>query len=194
MKITPLLLAAALLGAFAPAARAEEPAAPAKEPTTQQRIYFFEHQLLPKWTHHSQGAFFDDLHSGKTDALRQAATKIVDAAFAEKIAVRNSAIPEGVLISFAPPPEVPDCFFVFIAKTGESFRFYTFEKAEDIMGEGLKACIGGWSEDGSHLNFGFSKEETEEAFLKLVNDLLHTPARPPIATFKPADEPPKPKE
>jgi len=30
------------------------------EPTTHDKIYFFQHTLLPKWTHNSNGRFFDE--------------------------------------------------------------------------------------------------------------------------------------
>ena len=37
------------------------------EPSLRDRIYHFEHRLLPRWTHGTQGAFFSDLSKGTAD-------------------------------------------------------------------------------------------------------------------------------
>jgi len=95
----------------------------------------------------------------------------------------------GVVISFAPPAETTECFFVFVAKRGEGFRYITFEKSEDILNEGLKTCIGEWTADGNHLNFGFLKEETEAAFLQRVSELLNDAAESPGAVTVPSAAP-----
>jgi hypothetical protein len=180
-----LFLFVGLFSTALPSARAEDKAT-ADEPTPHQRIYHFEHRLLPKWTHHTNGAFFEDIRSGTLERPRGAATEIVGEAFARQFAVRTSAEPAGVLITFAPPTETTECFFVFVAKNGDGFRYITFEKSEDILNEGLRTCVGEWTADGSHLNFGFLKEETEEAFLQRVTALLKKADEPPGAITTPS--------
>jgi hypothetical protein len=157
----------------------------AMEPTQHQKRYYFEHRLLPKWTHHSNGAFFADLQAGKLERVRDVAEKIGGAGFAAKIVVENVKEPEGVLLGLAEPAQPVECFFVFVAKVGERCRYFTFEKAEDILGQGIVACIGEWDVDGRHNNFGFSNEKSREAFLKVVAGLLNEPSTSPSAVFRP---------
>ncbi len=160
MRTTLLLLSVGLLGSVLPSLHAAQPAPPSDEPGRHDRIYYFEHRLLPKWTHQSEGAFYADLNAGALESLRDAATKIVDAGFAEKLVVHPSGEPKGVVIAFAPPAESPECFFVFITPAGDSFRYITAEKSADILNEGLKTCGGEWSVEGKHLTFGGLKEES----------------------------------
>ena len=168
--------------------RAEDKAAP-EEPTPHDRIYHFEHRLLPKWVHHTNGAFFEDIRSGTLERPREAATAIVSAEYAKQLAVRTSTEPAGVLITFTPPTGTAECFYVFVAKVGDSFRYITLEKSEDIRNEGFKTCVGEWTAEGGHLNFGFLKEETETAFLKRVVELLKTSDEPPAGGFTPPAAP-----
>lgn len=38
---------------------------PQSEPTEHDRIYHFQHGILPNWTHGSEGKFYEDLLNGK---------------------------------------------------------------------------------------------------------------------------------
>ncbi|MCX6953519.1 MAG: hypothetical protein NTV51_15320 [Verrucomicrobia bacterium] len=137
----------------------------APEPSLGQRIYHFEHRLLPKWTHQSNGAFFADLSSVGAAPLLAPATDIVSKEFAEKLAVR--ALPERsqVLVTFPKPTEIAHCYFAIIEKTGETFRYITLELTEDLFEDGTKAVVGEWTADGSHKNRGPRKYADAERFL-----------------------------
>src|SRR5688572_12101569 len=99
MKPKPLLMVLGVLVAFTLSARvaAEEQE---KELSVKQRIYHFEHRLLPKWTHGSKGAFFDDLAKGTPGRLVEAATDIVGKEFADQITVRSVSGTSQILIQF----------------------------------------------------------------------------------------------
>ncbi len=186
---TRLWLLLPLLALASLAARADDSKAPAPaaaEPTAHQKLYYFEHRLMPKWTHQSGGAFYNDLRAGQAEKLREVAEELGGADFAKQLTIESVAAPEGVLLGFAAPTDVTDCFFTFVAKVGERYRYLTFEKTEDILGDGLVACIGEWTAEGSHRNFGFSKAKSREAFLKAVADLLSDPDTAPGAETHPS--------
>lgn len=184
-----LWLLASLTVVTVPPAQSEapktQPPAALAEPSAHQKLYYFEHRLMPQWTHRSDGAFYADLREGKVERVKNAAEKLVGAAFAEKLTIENIEAPEGVLIELAPPTETTDCFFIFVAKADAGYRYFTFEKTEDLWGEGLQACTGEWTADGVHHNFGFTKEQSREAFLKIVTDLQNGPKTAPGAVTRP---------
>lgn len=133
------------------------------------RIYYFQHKLLPKWTFESGGAFFADLHSGRIARLLQAATDIVDAEFAKTVAVRPLEGASRVLIAFESPMRAPLCYFIIVEKTDEaSFRFMTLEMTEDILGTGAKSVVGEWRREGAHGNWGFRSYTDEESFVSEI--------------------------
>ena len=150
--------------------------------TISQRTYYFEHRLLPKWTHGSKGAFFADLCSGGTTRLKAAAAEIVGKEFADKLIVRPLPGTQQVLLTFQAPSESPLCFFAIIEKTGETFHYITLELTEDILGDGTKSVVGEWSVDGGHLNRGGRKYSDVDSFLAEIS------IKP-----KEADQSPKPK-
>ena len=115
-KLT-LVLAFVMTGVFAMAAT--EADASSKEPTPHQKIYSFEHRLMPRWTHQTKGAFYEDIRKGLPSQLVSAARKIAGDEFARQIAVSNTDAPEGVLVTFQEPEDAPLCFFAFIMKTEE---------------------------------------------------------------------------
>lgn len=169
----------------APPAAAEA----AAEPTPHQKLYYFEHRLLPKWAHRTQGAFYDDLQAGRVDRLQEAAREIVGPEFAAALAVEVVEAPAGVLVTFAAPAERGDCYFAFIAKVGEGYRFFTYEKAMSITGQDIEACIAEWGEDGGHRNFGFRDDTARGTFLTAVAGLLVDTTIAPNAVTRPSAVP-----
>ena len=147
---------------------------PAKEPTMKDRIYFFQHRLIPQWTHQSEGAFFNDLNSGKSEKLIEAATKIVSPEFAAAISIKKYPDENGVLIKFAAPVEVPQCYFIFIYKDKNSSKFslYAYEKTHDLLKEGNKGVVGQWSAEGGHSNLGARTYEDPESFVSEVQKAI----------------------
>lgn len=159
--VAPLLLLSVMT---VPLSGAENSAS-SKEVTMGQRIYYFQHRLLPKWTHESNGMFFHDLMNGHFERLIAAAKNIVGEEFAKQIEVQKYAEAGGVLIRFPRPTVAPECFFVYIVKTESGFRFHTYEKTVDLYGSGDKGVVGEWSADGKHLNFGPRKYEDSDSFV-----------------------------
>lgn len=143
--------------------RAENKAS-GRHPTLHDKVYHFEHRLLPGWTYKSQGEFFTDLQKGQWERMKAAAKEIVGQDFADQLVVKTVS-DSRVLIGFAKPKEMAECYFVLIVKEGESFRFFTLELTEDLFGDGSKTVVGGWSEDGGHSNFGSRKYDDQHHFL-----------------------------
>lgn len=139
-------------------------------PVDEQRAlhnkkYNFQHRVLPKWTHGTNGAFYEDLRKGSSERLISAATEIVSKEFAQHLTVRRLPELQGVLITFQKPVEAPECYFVLIVKQGERYRYYTLEMGVDLFKTGVKSVIGEWVADGSHLNFGPRTYDDEASFI-----------------------------
>ncbi len=187
MKLRCWLLLPLWVLASCPVFAADSPApAATEEPTPHQKLYYFEHRLLPKWAHRTQGAFFEDLRAGRVDRLQEAARAIVGPEYAGALVVEAVPVPTGVLLTFAAPAERGDCYFAFVAKVGEGYRYFTYEKAMSVTGEAIEACIGEWGEDGGHRNFGFRNDKAREEFLKAVAGLLVDTTIAPNAVTRPS--------
>jgi hypothetical protein len=142
---------------------AEEVTSP-KPPSAHDKIYYFQHRLLPQWTHESEGAFFDDLMHDRLDRLTRAALEIVGEDFSRRIQFRKYPESNGILLTFVAPAEAPECFFIYIAKTEAGFQFYTYEKTIDLFGTGVKGVLGAWSKDKVHSNLGPRTYEDTNSF------------------------------
>jgi hypothetical protein len=139
--------------------------------TMQEKINYFQHRLLPKWTHGSTGNFFDDLVNARLGKLEAAASEIVGEEYARKMSVRNYSEAKGVLITFSPPTQPSECFFVYIVNKGDRFRFFTYEKTLDPSGSGDKGVIGEWKSDGAHGNLGPRKYDDPDTFVRELQEL-----------------------
>lgn len=151
----------------------------------ERKIYSFEHRALPKWTHGSNGAFYDDLARSHPEQLIKTADELLGPDFGSAIRLRVLTEPEAVLIVFPAPTKPPHCYFAAVAKTKGGFRYITAEKCEDLLGEGLKAALGEWTAEGAHRLLGFSKDASEAWFVRRLGELLST-AENPDAPSKPA--------
>lgn len=152
-----------------------------QEPTPKQRMYYFEHRLLPKWVFGSNGAFYEDLQSGHSEKLKAAAASVVGKEFADKLQVEVQPNKHEVLITFDPPKDMPMCYFILIDKTEAGFSFRTLELTEDTFNKGIKTMVCGWAADGSHQNFGPRKYIDAASFLAEPKD-----RSPAITTTIPA--------
>jgi hypothetical protein len=194
MKISSLLAIAVFFSASFTPGRLLAEEEKAAEPTREQKIYYFQHRLLPKWTYGSQGAFFEDLKGGKVEQMVEAASKIVDTNFAKQLKVRSLEDGTKVLITFEEPKQPRHCHFVLIEKMASVLQFITLERTEDILNVGTKAALCGWSEDGKHLNYGSRKYSDEARFLtersaKKKTEANQTP-EPTATAVTPATEQP----
>lgn len=153
----------------ASATQAVEAAETKSEPTTQQKIYYFQHKLLPKWTFESNGQFLDDLLNGRLAQLEQAASEIVSPEYYSKIMVMPLDEKKAVAISF-PSPEYPaHCFYALIVNDGQGFSYYTYEKTLNLFGEeDMAGVVGGWGKEGGHHNYGPRAYTDLDSFIKDV--------------------------
>lgn len=164
-----VLVAVALLGGVAASAEtkkegARKAAAPA-EMSPKDKRYYFQHRLLARLTHKTEGGFFADLQTGSAERLKAAATDMVGAEFAEGLAVRVVPGASAVLITFPKPVAPPECYHALVIKDGKKYRYVTLEQSEDLFATGVKSVVGEWAEDGSHLNLGGRTFVESEAFI-----------------------------
>ncbi len=166
LQILCMIIAFLSLFIFMPGGlHAGEKAKSDKEPTRHDKVYHFQHRLLPKWTHNSNGEFFNDLMNDQHETIINTAKKVVGEEFSKKISLRKYVASNGVLILFPTPKETNECYFIFIARVGNKFIFYTYEKALDLFGSGIKGAVCEWSADKEHRNYGFRKYVDAASFV-----------------------------
>ncbi len=141
------------------------PASKQAEPPLEQRIYYYQHRLIPKWTFGSDGAFFRDIMNGSIGQLKAAAADLISSEYADNISIKPLSEHNGILITFQEPSSVPHCYFIFIRKIDDKFMFLTYEKTRDISNEGYIGVVGGWSPDGVHSNYGPRKYSDADSFI-----------------------------
>lgn len=177
-------LAAAMLMLGFSRLLAESPEPQSKEPSLHQKIYFFEHRLLPNWVHSPDGAFFADLEKGSTDLMSKAATDIIGKEFADAIHVKGIEKDRIVLLQFPKPKEAPECFYAAVIKSGSAYRYITLEMGDDLMKQGVKTFLCEWKSDGQHADYGPRQYDDEEHFVSEVTKLIQEDAGQ-ISTEKP---------
>jgi len=53
------------------------------------RIYHFQHRMLPKWTHESEGKFYKDILNSDFDILFNTASNVVGKEFSKNIIIQR---------------------------------------------------------------------------------------------------------
>ena len=134
-----------------------------------ERIYFLQHKLIAEWMFESEGDFYADLIEGNNDKFFEVAAEIVNPEYAIGIVVTPMIESGVVLFSFPTPLTSPNCYFSIIKKEATGFSYYTYEKTLDYGEKEFIAVVGGWDEDGSHMNFGIRNYQTGQDF---VTDIL----------------------
>jgi hypothetical protein len=137
------------------------------------KVYYFQHRLLPEWTFQSDGKFFEDISNGEIEQLKTAASEIVSQKFAENISVQSVFENNAVLLLFPQPTQSPECYYILIVKDSNLFQFFTLEKANDIMKVGFKSVVCAWTEK-MHLNYGSRKYNDVDSFLKEIANMIET--------------------
>lgn len=135
------------------------------EVSTDDRIYYFQHRLLPEWTYGTDGQFIADLRAGRTDRLYSAAAEIVSGQFASQMDVLPSEDPPGALLTFSEPGRMPNCYFVFISDSPAGLRYWTFERTFSLGDTPPGGVLGSWSADGNHANHGARDYKDALSFL-----------------------------
>lgn len=129
------------------------------------KIYMFENRILPKWTHESKGEFFDDLINGRHEKLIRAAGEIVGEEFSKKMTIQAYPKDNGILITFPTPDKPRECFFIYISKVNDGYRFFTYEKTFDSLGPDGKGVVGEWTAAKAHVKLGSRKYDDADSFV-----------------------------
>jgi hypothetical protein len=138
------------------------------EPQISKSIYFFQHKLIAQWLYESDGAFFSDLKNGDVTRFMEVASEVINPEYANNIVVTDLAEHDAVLITFPDPYDFPNCYFVLMKKQGATFSYYTYEKTMDLGEQNIGGVLGGWTAEGSHLNYGPRSYRTAPDFVKDV--------------------------
>lgn len=140
-------------------------------------IYYFQHQLLPKWTFNSEGEFFSDLHSGEIQFLEAVATDIVSSDYARELSV-NVVDSHTVLITFPEPKTFPHCYYALVIQRESGYEYITYEKTMTLGDDAVVGVVGGWSAQGTHQNLGARTYSSAQDFVydvtgkRIGNELL----------------------
>ncbi len=130
-----------------------------------RKLYFFQHKLLPRWTHRSRGKFFKALMNQDYRVFNRVANKYLGEEYTSKIKFKKYENLNGVLITFPTPFKSPLCYYVFIMKKGEgNYKYYTYEKTMGFT----KGAVGAyccWTASGRHRTFGIKKYKDAESFI-----------------------------
>jgi hypothetical protein len=136
-----------------------------KDTSLNKKIYFFQHRLMPKWTHKSDGQFLSDLLNGDLSRLRLAAEQIVSVEYANNITVKYTGQSNSILLIFPKPTDFNRCYYVFLSKVDSIFHFITYEKTRDTRNQGFVGVVGSWKADTNHYNYGPRKYSDPDSFL-----------------------------
>lgn len=139
-----------------------------EEPPLSERIYYFQHKLIPKWVFESNGEFFFDLNNRNPQQLVAAATDIVNAEYANEIIITPITNKSAVSIRFPEPNSFANCYFALIIKKDSAFSYYTYEKSMPFGKEAIFGVVGGWDNEGNHYNYGPRGYMSEEEFIEDV--------------------------
>ena len=139
-----------------------------KEPTYKQKVYYLQHKVLPQWTYESEGEFLHDLMNNELSQLKGVASEIVSPEYAENITVKTIDGQNLAIIVFPQPKFPANCFFVLIKRNEDTFSYTTYEKSLSFLTEDNEffGVVGGWSSEGSHLNFGPRPYSDLDSFIK----------------------------
>ena len=127
----------------------------AEEVPLSEKVYFFQHNILPEWTFTTDGGFYADLLQGDLSRLKMAAKEVISIDYANGISSEVLKDETSVLIKFPKPKAMANCFYVLIQKSNDGFNFYTYEKTMNFGdNEPVVGVVGSWSPEGSHANLG----------------------------------------
>lgn len=135
-----------------------------KELTRHDRVYYFQHKMMPRWLYESEGAFFDDLINGQLNTLQEHAKRVVDEEFAAALELKVFQEHGAVLIIFQKPQSPPNCYYAVVQRDGEQFTYTTYESTVPMSDE-FVGIVGGWSKEGSHQNYGPRAYASADAFI-----------------------------
>lgn len=176
-------------------------AQPAGRASDRQHHYVFAHRVMPRLFYRDATKLSNALAERKGELLRAMWVDLGEQFFStaqvspDGIDVVVPAAPDGiklVVLVFPKPEASAEAWFAaLVTKPDGSLQYLTLEKSIDLFGEGGPATVlGGWDQDGTHLNFGEGSKPTVEEFEKLVRAFLEKPV-PVNARFVPRKEEPR---
>lgn len=136
------------------------------ELTQTEKVHFLQHRLINNWVFESDGEFFFDLYNGDVSRFLDTAAEVVTPEYADEIDIRPLVNDDAVLIIFPDPEVPPQCYYALIIKNGDEYAYYTYEKTADLGESDVAGVLGGWNDEGDHLNFGPRLYRTAEAFVR----------------------------
>lgn len=138
-----------------------------------KKRYYFQHKLLPRWTHRSRGKFFKAMMNNDFRVFNRAAKKILGTEYAEKIKVKLYTDLNAFLIIFPKPGKIPLCYFVYIVKQGDNYRYFTYEKTYGHFVRGAVGVVCEWTAGLTHRTLGTRKYNDADSFVKELKILLN---------------------
>lgn len=136
-----------------------ETAEEAAQPTAHEIRYYFEHRLLPQFLYEDPATILNYLDAKGVFALWSSFTQnngldliYSQEDFAQALIQKDDGT--SMMLVFLPRPEdTPLCSRVYLCWNPETDKkgYYTVEY-DNFFGESWFLC--GWSEEGTHLNFG----------------------------------------
>lgn len=168
LKLAASVLALVVCSGLWPAGAAAQPA----NLTPDQKVYLFQHRLIPELTHQTNGRFFNALSKGDAQKLLELAAEIVSPEFSAGISITPYPEFDALLISFPPPVQPPQCYFIFIRrdKASNGLALFTYEKTPNLFKDGSKGVVGSWTAEDSHLNLGARTYEDPESFVREMRE------------------------
>jgi len=162
----------------------------------RQHHYVFAHRVMPRLFFRDADRLMTAMAERRAELLRAMWVDLGEQFFSSaQVAADGIDVfvprPEPgarVVVLVFPAPAAPaEAFFAaLVALPDGQQRYFTLEKPVDPLGEGGPVTVlGGWDDEGAHLNYGPGPRPTPEEFVASVRRLVGSPggaaARPPAA-------------
>jgi len=160
-----LLLGSGTASIPSTAGAAEQPAATAKQET--ETTYALHHMIIPGILFSETGSrFFNDLFTGNTAEFLRIVEGPLGKAYSDGLKIKAEHRPDFdlVLISFPEPVTEPLCRHAALVRKGDTFRYITLEKGNDIAGKGYRTFLCEWSADNTRKDYGPRKYDSLNDF------------------------------
>ena len=146
-----------------------EPEKKENSKSRHDKIYYFQHKVLPAILFASDSVFFADLTNGNYKIINFA-KDIVDEDFAKAMDIQPASNIDAYTITFQEPAQVPECYYALIIKDGTGYSYYTLERGIDMFETGeIPRVLCEWTKDEIHRNYGPREYDDLESF---VNDII----------------------
>jgi hypothetical protein len=180
------LAALALVVLVSDFARAESP--PPARVSDRQHHYVFAHRVMPRLFYRDADRLMTAMAERRAELLRAMWVDLGEQFFSTaQVAADGIDVfvpapapgPRVVVLVFPRPVAPAEAFFAALVEMpGGGLSYFTLEKPFDPLGEGVpETMLGGWDQEGTHLNFGPGPKPIPEDFVAAVRRLVAPPAR-----------------